>query len=371
MHPLCTSRRHFISLAAHSLLVSACLDLRADSLGDSSEVFNKLQASERYAAEQIALTINHLYKDQFEQLKSGNGYATISDVNRKLRQFLGEIKPHLEALGATESELQKIEIKDYTMRVNAILAKKHLVLMPAAIKTPQSNYAISILFASTSVIELPDDQQVRKLLAISNPPPFYDVNNIVCPDLRTSTYWPYASDRMVYGQTFTSSITQKPDMVLIYSSNIKKRAEFEKLPFNELRDLTIANELANVAFRTHLSIDQGDRKISDKITIKHLAEAFSDYITFQVASGALLINEIKRILQSKNPNYLLSKALTANALIELMEVAGEKKVEDYIALLERSPEMHANLKIKLCTSYESFPQISLIKSGNWDKVIDQ
>ncbi len=129
------------------------------------------------------------------------------------------------------------------------------------------------------------------------------------PDIRFSNLWPYKEDAVQYGQTMTSSTTGIPHTILIYPESITKKATIYDLDAAGIRKSVLMNELANVAFRDNVALSKLNQPITDKITYRHLAETFSDYASLKTASKQIFFDEVKRIIRSRNPHYLLSKSL--------------------------------------------------------------
>lgn len=363
------TRRNFL---ATSLLALLCTWCKENPIVTQPIIWiNHLQLKEAElkAVQKIQQTILAYYGQQADKIKNKQG-VQLSEINQELSSLLLKIGDDLRVLGVNDESTKATWETDYIHSVNKILARKGFIIVPSGARIANGQYVLSIMFSEISPqIDINPDIKNIWFLWLKSTPAIHEVRQTLVPDIRFSNLWPYKEDAVQYGQTMTSSTTGIPHTILIYPESITKKATIYDLDAAGIRKSVLMNELANVAFRDNVALSKLNQPITDKITYRHLAETFSDYASLKTASKQIFFDEVKRIIRSRNPHYLLSKSLVWAGIADHWEASGVKDLDTYIDSILLLPEDKiTETQQKILSQFENFPQMHLAISGQWNKL---
>ncbi len=319
------SRRNFLTNLSLATIGASLPKIRAEEQIKTKNVLD-------LKAKEVALQTKILdfYERQSEVFKNKRGYS-FELAEKEYIRCLTEIQPELQAFACPKlpAGQNQTAISEYLYQVNQVLAKHSLGLLHVLIRVKDDEFAINTRFFSGTSANVDRQTQLFSKLGLKDldAVPVLMVEKALTPDVRKTKFWPLKNDALFFGQTITAE-TGKVEKILIFEEAIKLRAKNDPVLFEAMKTQTIVNELANAFFRQKVPVALWTGKITDKLSVLHLSEAFSDYCSYHVCDGELLIAEASRILTSSNPNYLLSKALTAQAIKEMMLSKNLTTVED-------------------------------------------
>jgi hypothetical protein len=376
--PSILSRREFISHAlagAGATFAGNNCALNASEIPGSKlkpplpEHLSGLSPAEQQAVQGIFNKISALYKTQQQDLLNGS-LPPLSAINSRLTNFIAEIAPELEALGAAQEKTKHASGDDYVARLNSLLTKKGLYLSPTASPSGNGSYGLSVLFAR--VEPLGQDLLAKEnltFLGVKTAVPIFNVKHEFVPDLRHSGLWTKASDDYSYGQTNSSSVTGKPTAILLFTGNISRRARLFSVAPEDFLTVVSVNEFANAALRQNVPFERISKPISEKVTFQQFSESYSDYAALRVSKTETFCETLRLILTSRNKNYILSKALVFSAIGEHWKSSGIADASDYIDFMRSLPTAEIDaLKLNTLRAFEAFPPLQLALQGRWSEI---